>query len=92
MSKGPRYRLTSRIAKGAAILGGVSLAVGLFVVAPIADRSSSDDSPSSIAAIVLIFLGLVTIVLSAALYVADALCRRGRGQAGREVTHGRRHA
>jgi formate hydrogenlyase subunit 3/multisubunit Na+/H+ antiporter MnhD subunit len=90
VSKGPRYHLTSRIAKGGAILGGVALAVGLFVVAPIADRSSSDDSPSSIAAIMLIFLGSVTIVLSAALYVADALWRRGRGRAERERTHGRR--
>ena len=60
---------------GGVILGGVSVAVGVLVVAPIADRSASDDSPSSKAAIVLVFLGLVLIVLSAALYSGAALLR-----------------
>ncbi len=74
-----RYRLTSRIALGGVILGGISLAVGLVVVTPIANRSSSDDSPSSKAAILLIVSGLVAIVLSAVLYAGAALWRWGRG-------------
>jgi hypothetical protein len=70
----------SRIALGGAILGGISVAVGVLIMAPIANHSASDDSPSSQATILLVFFGLVIVILSAALYAGAALWRWRRGQ------------
>jgi hypothetical protein len=67
------HRLASRAAVAGMILGIASLAVGLFIMTPIANRSSSDDSPSSVAAIVLVFYGLAVAMASAGLWAGEAL-------------------
>jgi hypothetical protein len=69
-------RLVSRASVAGLILGGASMAVGLFIVTPIANRSSSDDSPSSIAAIALVSTGLAVTVASAGLWAGGALWDR----------------
>jgi hypothetical protein len=62
------------------ILGIASLAVGLFIMVPLANHSSSDDSPASVAAITLIFCGLVAAAASMALWAGEALRRRACGR------------
>jgi uncharacterized membrane protein YfcA len=83
-----QHRLTPRIAVGGAILGCTSTAVGLFILIPIINRSSSDDSPIVTATILLVFLGLAAIVLSVALYVGDALWRWSRSRWHRHINAG----
>jgi hypothetical protein len=73
-----RFPLTSRIAVSGAILGIISVAVGVIIVGPIANRSASDDSPSSQAVILLVLFGLVAIALSAVLLVGGTAWRRAR--------------
>lgn len=70
-----RFPFTSRIAVVGAILGIISVAVGVIIVSPIANRSASDDSPSSQAVILLVFLGLVAIALSAVVLVGGIAWR-----------------
>ena len=70
------HRLVSRAAIAGSVLGGVSLAVGLFVMTPIANRAPSDDSPSSIAAITLVCLGMAVTMASTGLWAGQALHRR----------------
>jgi hypothetical protein len=74
------HRLVSRAAIAGSVLGGVSLAVGLFVMTPIANRAPSDDSPSSIAAITLVCLGMTVTVASTGLWVGLALHDRARSR------------
>ena len=72
-----RHRLVSRAANAGSVLGGVSLAAGLFIImTPIANRAPSDDSPGSIAAITLVCLGMAVTVASTGLWVGQALHRR----------------
>jgi hypothetical protein len=78
------HRLASRAAAGGMVLGIASLAVGLFIMTPIANRSSSDDSPASVAALVLVFYGLAVAVAAAGLWAGEELRWRVRGRrAGR---------
>ena len=72
------HRRASRAAVAGLILGGSSMAVGLFIVTPIANRSASDDSPSSIAAIALVSVGLAVTVASAGVWAGEALRSRVR--------------
>jgi hypothetical protein len=66
------------------ILGIASLAVGLFVMAPIASHSNADDSASSGDTIVLVLFGLTVAVASAGLCAGEALRWRARSRrAGR---------
>jgi hypothetical protein len=67
------HRLASRAATAGMILGIASLAVGLFVMAPIASRSNADDSASSGDTIVLVLFGLTVAVASAGLWAGEAL-------------------
>jgi hypothetical protein len=70
------HRQVSRAANAGFVLGGVSLAVGLFIMTPIANRAPSDDSPSSIAAITLVCLGMAVTMASTGLWAGQALHRR----------------
>ena len=74
------HRLASRAATAGILLGIASLAVGLFIMAPIASRSNADDSASSGATLVLVIYGLAVAVASAGLWAGEALrwrvCRR----------------
>jgi hypothetical protein len=64
------HRLVSRVANAGSVLGGVSLAAGLFIIMiPAANRAPSDDSPSSIAAITLVCLGMAVTMASTGLWV-----------------------
>lgn len=71
------------------VLGIAALAAGLFIVGPIADHSSTDDSPALTAALVLIFGGVVVAVASAGLWAGEELWwrvsgrRAGRGNGSR---------
>lgn len=67
------HRLALRAAVAGMILGIASLAVGLFVMNPISNHSSSDDSASSVATLVLVFYGLAVAVASAGLWAGEAL-------------------
>jgi hypothetical protein len=73
-----RFPITSRIAVAGAILGIASVAVGVIIVTPIANRSASDDSLSSQAVIFLVLLGLVAISLSAVVLAGGTVWRRVR--------------
>jgi hypothetical protein len=68
--------LAARAALAGLILGATSLAVGMFVMEPISNRSSADDSPSSVAAIDLVVIGLAMIVAFAVLWAGLALWNR----------------
>ena len=75
------HRLISRAANAGSVLGGVSLAAGLFIImTPITNRAPSDDSPSSIAAITLVCLGMTVTVASTGLWVGLALHDRARSR------------
>jgi hypothetical protein len=74
------HRFASRAAAAGMILGIGSLAVGLFVMVPLANHSSSDDSPASVAAIALIFCGLVAAAASTTLWAGEALRWRAHGR------------
>ena len=74
------HRLVSRATNAGFVLGGVSLAVGLFIMTPIANRAPSDDSPSSIAAITLVCLGMAVTMASTGLWVGQALQGRARSR------------
>ena len=68
------HRLVSRAANAGSVLGGVSLVAGLFIImTPVANRAPSDDSPSSIAAITLVCLGMAVTMASTGLWVGQAL-------------------
>jgi len=72
-----RHRLVSRAANAGSVLGGASLAAGLFIImTPIANRAPSDDSPTSIAAITLVCLGMAVTMASTGLWAGQALHRR----------------
>lgn len=73
------HRLASRAAAAGLILGIASLAVGLFIMVPLANHSSSDDSPASVAAIALVSCGLAAAAASAVLWAGEALRWRARG-------------
>jgi hypothetical protein len=67
------HRIASRAAIAGMILGIAALAVGVFIMSPIANRSSSDDSPSSVATIALVIYGPAMAVASAGLWAGEAL-------------------
>jgi len=70
-----RWSLTVRLAVGAAGTGAICIVAGLLIAYLIAHHSSSDSSPSSLAAIGLGSLGLLLVLLSAVLFIG-----RGLGQ------------
>ena len=75
------HRLVSRAANAGSVLGGVSLVAGLFIImTPIANRAPSDDSPTSIAAITLVCLGMAVTLASTGLWVGQALQGRARSR------------
>jgi hypothetical protein len=74
------HRLASPAATAGMILGIASVAVGLFVMAPIASRSNADDSASSGYTIVLVLFGLMVAVASAGLWAGEALRWRARSR------------
>jgi drug/metabolite transporter (DMT)-like permease len=67
------HRLASRAAVTGMIVGFTSLAVGVFVMNPIASHSPSDDSPASVATLALAFYGLAVAAASAVLWAGEAL-------------------
>jgi len=73
-----RWSLIVRLAAGAAVTGATCIIAGILIGYLIADHASSDSSPSSLTAIGLACLGLVLVLLSAALFIG-----RGLGQLGR---------
>ena len=70
-----RPRLAVRLTAGAAVAGATCIVAGLFIAYLIADHSSSDSSPSSLTAIGLGVLGVLLVLVSAALFIGH-----GRGR------------
>ncbi len=83
-----RWSLAARLAVALASLGGVCIVAGILVAYLIADHSSSDSSPSSLAAIGLGGFGFLSVLLGAALFIAAALARLWRGSHGAKPTRG----
>ncbi len=77
---GPRAgrSLTVRLAVTLASLGGACIVASMLVAYLIADHSSSDSSPSSLAAVGLGGLGFLSVLLGAALFIGAALARLRR--------------
>ena len=79
----------SRLAVALTSFGGVSIVASMLIAYLIADHSSSDSSPSSLAAISLGGLGFLSVVLGAALFIGAALARL-RSRAARPTRGGPR--
>jgi hypothetical protein len=73
------HRLISRVTVAGMIVGITATAIGVFVMAPIANHSSSDDSFSSQAALGLVYFGAPVALVFAGLRAGEALRWRIRG-------------
>ena len=81
-----RSRLAVRLATGAAVVGATCIVAGLLIAYLVADHSSSDSSPSSLTAIGLGVLGVLLVLVSAALFIGHGRDGFGAGPAGRLAT------